>query len=513
MSWKRCPVVVASLGAAMLLSSCAVGPDFEHPAPPPDDVRYTKEPLATHTSSTAVRDGQSQHFINGRDIPGDWWTLFHSPGLNSLVQQSLNCNPDLQSAIAAVRVAQELTYAQQGKYFPNAQANFNPTRQQTASSISPVLNNGTTSQRFDLYTAQVLVTYTFDVWGLNRRSVESLQAQEDSQRLLVEAAYLTLTSNVVVAAIQEASLRGQIDATNQLIDINSKMLGLLRRQFTEGYANRNDVALQEAQLAQTKATLPPLRKALAQQRDLLTALAGRFPSQEPSETFTLAKINLPVDLPVSLPSQLVEQRPDVRSAEELLHAASAQVGVATANMLPQITLGANGGYTLPQLAGLIAPQNAFWLLSGNATQTVFDGFNLLHLRRSADAALDQVAWSYRSTVITAFQNVADALRAIQNDADALKATYDFEKAAKVSLDLAQQQMQTGYANFLYLLQAQITYQQAILQRVQAQAARLSDTAALFLALGGGWWNRDGPPPELKLDVATQQVGLYPDVHH
>jgi len=509
MFWKRCPVVVA-LGAAMVLSSCAVGPDFEHPAPP-EASRYTKEPLTPRTSGSDVRDGQSQRFINGRDIPGDWWRLFRSPALNSLVQKSLDANPNLQSAIAAVRMAQELTFAQQGKYFPNAQANFNPTRQQTASSISPGLNSG--AQRFDLYTAQVLVTYTFDVWGLNRRTVESLQAQEDSQRFLVEAAYLTLTSNVVVAAIQEASLRGQIDATNQLIDVNKKMLELLRRQFTEGYANRNDVALQEAQLAQTVATLPPLRKALAQQRNLIAALAGRLPSDVPNETFTLANVTLPVDLPVSLPSQLVEQRPDVRSAEELLHSASAEVGVATANMLPQITLGATGGYTLPELAGLIAPQNVFWLLSGNATHTVFDGFNLLHLRRSADAALDEAAWNYRSTVVTAFQNVADALRAIQNDADALKATYDFEKASKVSLDLAQQQMQTGYANFLYLLQAQITYQQAILQRVQAQAARLSDTAALFLALGGGWWNRDGPPPELKIDVVTAAVAPYPDLHH
>jgi NodT family efflux transporter outer membrane factor (OMF) lipoprotein len=473
--------------------------------------RYTKEPLATRTSSADVRGGQAQHFINGRDIPGEWWTLFRSPALNSLIQQSLNANPNLQAAIAAVRVAQEMTYAQQGKYFPSAQANFNPTRQQLASSIAPTLNNG--AQRFDLYTAQVLVTYTFDVWGLNRRTVESLQAQEDSQRFVVEAAYLNLTSNVVVAAIQEASLRGQIDATNQLIEINSKMLELLRRQFTEGYANRNDVALQEAQLAQVKTTLPPLRKALAIQRDLLAALAGRFPSQEPKETFTLAKVSLPTDLPVSLPLQLVEQRPDVRSAEELLHSASAQVGVATANMLPNITIGANGGYNAPQLAGLLAPQNVFWLLAGNATQTVFDGFSLLHERRAADAALDQAGWNYRSTVITAFQNVADALRAIQNDADALKASYEFERAAKTSLDLAQQQMQSGNANFLYLLSAQITYQQAILQRVQAQAARLSDTAALFLALGGGWWNRDGPPPELKLDVVTAQVSPYPDVQH
>ncbi|MBV9969529.1 MAG: efflux transporter outer membrane subunit [Xanthobacteraceae bacterium] len=505
MFWKRGPAVVALCGAAMLVSGCAVGPNFEHPAVP-EASRYTKEPLPSHTSSAPVKDGQAQHFVNGRDIPGDWWTLYHSPGLNAVVRRALEGNPNLQAAIAAVRNAKELVYAEQGKFFPQAQANFNPTRQQLAQSIAPTLTNG--AARFDLYTAQVTVAYALDIWGGERRSIESLQAQEDSQRFLVEAAYLTLTSNVVVAAIQEASLRGQIDATNQLITINSKMLELLRRQFMEGYANRNDVALQEAQLAQTRATLPPLRKALAQQRDLITALTGRLPADEPRETFNLASLTLPTELPVSLPSQLVEQRPDVRSATELLHSASAQIGVATANMLPNVTLSANGGYQAPWLAPLIAPQNVFWLIGANATQTVFDGFSLLHQRRAADALYDEAAWNYRQTVVTAFQNVADALRAIQNDADALKATNDFERASKTSLDLAQQQMASGNANFLYLLNAQVAYQNAVVQRVQAQATRLSDTAALYMALGGGWWNREGPPPEMKIDVLTAQVVPY-----
>ena len=505
MFWKQAPVIVALIGAASLVSSCAVGPNFAAPAVP-EASRYTKEPLAPTTSSAPVRAGQPQHFVNGHDLRGDWWTLFHSPGLNAVVARSLEGNPNLQAAIAAVRVAKELTYAEQGKFFPSAQANFNPTRQQLAQSIAPTLNNG--AQRFDLYTAQVLVSYSLDIWGGERRSIESLQAQEDSQRFMVEAAYITLTTNVVVAAIQEASLRGQIDATNQLITINSKMLELLRRQFMEGYANRNDVALQEAQLAQTRTALPPLRKALAQQRNLLAALTGRLPADEPKETFNLAALTLPTELPVSLPSQLVQQRPDVRSAEELLHSASAQIGVATANMLPNITLNATGGYQQPFLPGLLAPENAFWLIGANATHTVLDGFSLLHQRRAADALYDQAAWNYRTTVVGAFQNVADALRAIQNDADALKAAVDFERAAKTSLDLAQQQMASGNANFLYLLNAQIAYENAILLRVQAQANRLTDTAALYMALGGGWWNREGPPPEMKLDVVTAQIVPY-----
>jgi len=496
------PSAIAALVTVVVLAGCAVGPDFEHPAGP-DVSRYTREPLASRTSSTDVKFGQSQHFVNGHDIPADWWRVFHSRPLNALVEKSLVANPNLQSTLAALRAAKESVYAQQGKYFPLVQANFNPSRQETSAAISPTPNSGATL--FSLYTAQVLVSYTFDTWGGNRRAVESLQATADSQRFLVEAAYLTLTSSVVLAAIQEASLRAQIEATSKIIDANSKMLDILRKQFTAGYANRSDVAAQEAALAQIRATLPPLRKALAVQRDLLSALAGRFPSQEPRETFRLADLRLPTDLPVSLPAHLVNQRPDVRSAEELLHTASANIGVAVANMLPSLTLTANRGYTSTDLASLFTGPSIFWTVAGNATQTVFDGFNLLHTERPARALYEQAAWNYRTTIIGAFQNVADSLRAIKNDADAVKASSDFEKAAKVSLDLAQQQMQTGNANVLLLLNAQVTYENAVIQLVIARANRLSDTAALFQALGGGWWNRVEPPaPEQKFDVATGQ---------
>ena len=392
-------------------------PDFLHPKAP-ETSRYTKEPLAPQTSSTDAPTGRSQRFVQGRDIPQEWWTLFKSPALNALIERSLNNNPSLQSAIATLRAANQAAYAQEGHFFPLVQANFNPTRQLTAGTISPVLNSA--ANPFNLYTAQLQVSYTFDVWGLNRRTVESLEAQAADQRFQVEAAYLTLTSNVVVAAITEASLRGQIEATNELISINTKMLDILQRQLKEGYANRNDVALQEAALAQVKATLPPLRKALAQQRDLLAALAGTYPSDEPRETFKLANLNLPTELPVSLPSQLIEQRPDVRAAEETLHSASAQIGVAIANMLPNFTISANGGYVNTALAGLIAPQNLFWTVAGNATQTIFDGGTLAHQLQEAKDTYNAAAWSYRGTVIGAAQNVADALRALQNDADALK---------------------------------------------------------------------------------------------
>jgi NodT family efflux transporter outer membrane factor (OMF) lipoprotein len=496
---------ITAVVAVVPLAGCAVGPDFERPSVP-EVSRYTREPLASRTSSTDIKFGQSQHFVNGRDIPADWWRVFHSRALDALVAKSLAANPNLQSAIAALRATKENVYAQQGKYFPLVQANFNPSRQQTPAALASPLTSG--DNVFNLVTAQVMVSYTFDTWGLNRRTVESLQGLSDSQRFQVEAAYLTLTSNVVLAAVQEASLRAQIDATNSIIEANSKMLDILRKQFTEGYANRSDLAAQEAALAQVQATLPPLRKALAIQRDLISALAGRFPSQEPNETFKLADLRLPTDLPVSLPAQLVQQRPDVRSAEELLHAASANIGVAVANMLPSLTLSAGRGYTSTDVAGLFTGPGIFWTVAGNATQTVFDGFNLLHTERASEALYEQAAWNYRTTVIGAFQNVADSLRAIQNDADALKAARDFEKAAKVSLDLAQQQMQTGNANVLLLLNAQVTYENAVIQLVVAQSNRVSDTVALYQALGGGWWNRVQPPaPELTLDVATGQSKL------
>jgi NodT family efflux transporter outer membrane factor (OMF) lipoprotein len=492
----------SALAAVILLTSCAVGPDFVAPAAP-EVTRYTREPLAPRTSSTDTPNGQPQRFAEGRDIPQEWWTLFKSAPLNALVEQSLQNNPTLQSTLATLRAAKESVYAQEGKFFPLAQANFNPTRQRSSEALSPVTSSS--ANVFELDTAELQVSYTFDVWGLNRRAVESLEALADVQRFQAEAAYLSLTANLVVAAITEASLRGQIDATEQIISINSKMLDVLRRQFNAGYANRNDVALQEAALAQVKATLPPLRKALAQERDLIAALAGTYPSEGPRETFTLANLHLPTDLPVSLPSQLIEQRPDVRAAEEQMHSASAQIGIATANLLPTFTINADAGFTSIALAHLLAPQNLFWSIGGTVAQTVFDGGTLLHQLQGAKDTYQAAAWTYQGTVIGAVQNVADSLRAIQNDADALRAARDFERAAKISFDLARQQMETGNANVLLLLTAQQTYLQAVIQVVQARTARLSDTAALFQALGGGWWNREGFPPERILDVGTGEA--------
>ncbi len=491
-----------ALAAVMLLASCAVGPDFVHPAAP-EITRYTREPLAPQTSGADVAAGQRQRFIAGRDIPKEWWAVFKSPALNALIERSLANNPNLQSTLATLRAAQQAVYAQEGKYFPLVQANFNPLRAQTAATLSPATASG--ANIYNLYTAQLQVSYTFDVWGLNRRAVESLQALADVQRFEVEAAYLALTSNVVGRG-DHRGLAARPDRGHQSVDRDQRQNARhLPTPAGQGLGNASDVAVQAAALAQAKATLPPLRKALAQQRDLLAALSGAYPSEGPRETFRLANLHLPVDLPVSLPSQMVEQRPDVRAAEEQLHSASAQVGVATANLLPNFTISANGGYSNTVFAALISPQSLAWELAGNATQTIFDAGTLLHQLEGARDTYQAAAWTYRGTVIGAVQNVADALRALQNDADALRAARDFERAAKKSLDLAQQQLDKGQSNVLLQLTAEQTYLQANIQVVQAQAARLADTAALFQALGGGWWNRIEPPVSKVLDVGTGQA--------
>jgi NodT family efflux transporter outer membrane factor (OMF) lipoprotein len=490
---------VLALLFALLLAGCAVGPDFEPPAAP-DVEGYTREPLPARTASAEILGGAEQRLVRDLDIPGQWWTLFHSEALNTLIEEALKNNPTLPAAEAALRQAWENVYAAQGAFFPTAVVSYSPSRNKTATGVTfTAASSG--KPWFTLHTAQVVVTYAPDVFGGTRREVESLAATAEFQRFQLEAAYLTLTSNVVAAAVLEASLRGQIAATEEIIKIETQALGILRKQFELGQVAGADVAAVEATLAQAQATLPPLQQKLAVQRDLLTALIGRFPSQEPAERFELASLQLPQELPVSLPSKLVDQRPDIQSAEAQLHSASAAIGVAVAARLPQFTLTGNAGTTANQISQLfITPGTAFWTFAGNVAQTVFDAGTLLHKQRAAEAAFDQAAEMYRSAIITAFQNVADSLHALGSDAETLKAAYAAERAAFKSLEIARRQLQLGAIGYLGLLTAENTYETALLALVQAQAGRYADTAALFQALGGGWWKRADVPPAKAWDI-------------
>ncbi|MGA2026057.1 MAG: efflux transporter outer membrane subunit [Syntrophobacteraceae bacterium] len=485
----KCFCCIAACSLLALVSGCSVGPDFHRPEAPAA-AGYTAQPLTATASSPNVAGGEEQRFVKDMDIPRQWWALFESPPLNSLIERSIKANPTIDAAKAALRQARENVAVQRSFYFPTVQANGSASPQKDPiETLAPTLTSG--ASYFTLYTAQLSVSYMPDVFGLNRRQVESLTAQAEFQLLQLEAAYLTLSSNVVAAAVQEASLRAQIAATHSIIEVAAKLLEIQRRHLALGYATGLDVAAQETALAQAQATLPPLEKQLALTRDLLAALAGRFPSEEMEEKFDLDALRLPQELPVSLPSKLVEQRPDVRAAEAQWHSASAQVGVAVANRLPQISItGAMGGSST-QIGQLFVPGNTFYNITGSLTQTIFDAGALLHKKRAAEAGLDQAAAQYRSAVINAFQNVADTLHALQSDADALKAAVSAERATRRTLELTRRQLELGSVNYPAVLAAEQGWQQALINLTQARANRFADSAALFMALGGGWWNRTG----------------------
>jgi NodT family efflux transporter outer membrane factor (OMF) lipoprotein len=477
-------MLLALIGVS--ISGCAVGPNFTPPAAP-DVEGYLPGKLNSPNPGPGAHRVAGQHFVSGEDVSARWWSAFQSRPLNDLVKQSVDHNPNLQAAEAAIKVAQHNAQAQRGLFYPQVTGNSTSSDLLVANpgQVPPIPTSEPQSQ-FTLVTQQLTVSFVPDIWGGNFRAVENLDSVTEQQLFQLEAAYLTLTSNVVTAAVQEASLRGQIAATRRIIGIERNLLDILKRQFNFGQAAQADVLSQEAALAAAEQLLPPLEKQLAQQRDLLTALAGQLSADEVAQKFDLAHFKLPANLPVSLPSKLVDQRPDVRAAEANMHAASAQVGVAIAARLPNIVLSANGGSTAFNFAESFTPGTGFYTLAAGATAPIFDGFTLYNKQKAAEAALDQAEAQYRATVITAFQNVADALRALQSDARAMRAARHAEETAKASLDVVQKQLNAGQVNQLAVLNAQQTYLTASIIRVQTEANRLSDTAALFMALGGGW---------------------------
>lgn len=477
-----------NIGIALLglgLSSCAIGPDFQQPTAPTAK-SYTEKPLSTETASVIGTGpaGQAQQFMNGQDIPAQWWTLFRSPELDNLIKVGLNNSPNLVAAKARLRQAQENLNAQVGSaVLPTVDASFSPQREREVDAINQ------TTQTFTLYNASVNISYTLDIFGGSRRAAEALASQVDYEKFQMEAAYLTLTSNIVTTAVTVASLQAQIQASNNLIRAQQEQLAIVQKQFNLGGVSNADVLTQQTQLAQTRATLPTLEKNLAQTRHALAVLVGAFPSEIQLPTFELNKFELPTQLPVSLPSVLVRQRPDVRAAEALLHKASAEVGVASANLLPKFTLTGSYGFSSNKTSTLFDNTSVLWSLGGQVLQPIFRGGSLQAQRRSAVAAYDEAAANYKKTVLQAFQNVADSLRALETDAQALRAQKQAENAAQNALALTQKQYRLGSVSYLNLLNAQRQYQQTRINRIQAQAARYTDTAALFQALGGGWWNR------------------------
>ena len=477
--------LIGLLSIAML-AGCAVGPDYHRPEAP-KSADYAPAPQADAASTGLDGGSEAQRLVKAMDIPGQWWTLFRSAPLDALIDDALKHNADVEAAHAALQAAWENAYAERGAYFPTVSAGFNPTRQKNASDVASAVSSN--ANLYTLTTAQVTVSYAPDLWGGTRRQVESMVAQAHAQRFQLEATYLTLTSNLVNAAIEEASLRAQIDVTQQMIDVQTTVLNTLQRQQALGDVAAAAVAAQVVVLEQTRQTLPPLRKQLGQQRDLIAALSGRMPDRPVDARFDLESLHLPDALPLSLPAQLVEQRPDVRASEEQLHAASAAIGVALANRLPNVQIDASLGSASEKTGSLFTSGTGLWSIGANLTQPLFDGGSLKHKQRAAEADYRQAAAQYRSTVIAAAQNVADVLQAIQADAETLTAAERTEHAAMQSLQIARKQQSLGDISESTLLIAELAWQQANLALIQAKAARFVDTAALFQALGGGWWNR------------------------
>lgn len=474
--------------ACLIATGCAVGPDFRSPETP-SVKEYTPEPLPAETASAPGVAGGAQRFLYGTDIAGEWWTLFNSESLNALIRQALADNPSLAAAQARLREAEENLRARGGTvYYPSVDGDFSVVRRKSTGASFGQPSSAPSS--FTLFNATVNVSYTLDIFGGNRRELEALRAQVDYQRFLLEGAYLSLTANIATTAVREASLRGQLRSAVETVSLLEKYLEIVDQQYLAGAVSRSEVLAQRTQLAQVRALLPPLEKELAQTRHQLAVLVGKFPGEGGLPEFELENIELPVELPVSLPSSFVRQRPDIRASEELLHAACAQVGVATANLYPKITLSGSIGTNAVKIEDLFSTGSSIWSLGAGLLQPIFHGGELTAKRRAAIAAHDQAIAQYRETVLQAFQNVADTLRALDYDAKTLRAQADAEQAARESLEMAEEQFRFGAVNYLILLNAEREYQQAQSNLVQAQAARYADTAALFQALGGGWWNRE-----------------------
>ena len=486
------PMCLAPILAAAVLSSCTVGPDFQTPIAPGIS-GYTSAPLSPITTTPGAPGDQAQSLATGADVPARWWTLFHAPALDALEEQALKANPDLEAARASLLQAHELYLAQKGGLLPAVDISSQMLREKDSAVVSPTLAQPV--PEFSLYTGQVSVSYRLDLFGAVRRQVEQAGAQAEQQRYQYEAIYLSLTTNVAVAAIQAASLKDQIEAEESLVGAARSLLEIERHQQELGQIAGADVAIQALALAQAEAALPPLRKALAQQQDMIAALTGQFPSEAAVFSLSLANLTLPTSLPVSLPSRLVSQRPDIRAAEAVLHAATAAVGAAQADRLPDLELSANFGGASTILSSLLNNSDQAWSVAGGITQPLFHGGALLHKEKAAEAALDQTRAQYRSTVIAAFQNVADTLQAIEHDADALAADAAAVQAAHQALDIAKARARLGSVSGGSVLGVQQSYQTALAALIQAESSRFTDTVTLFQALGGGWWNRPSFSPE------------------
>lgn len=473
------PLLLA-LTVATSLGACAVGPEFRSPQLQAE-AGYRADPLPEQTVAVDGPTGDAQRFLQGTDLPDQWWTLFGSEELSRRVEQALANSPSIASAQAALRQAQAQTGAARGGLFPSLDVSLGAERQSNS-----LAAGASTDSPYTIHNASAQIGYTLDLFGGVRRGIEAQGAIEDYRQYQLEGTYLSLATNVVTTSILEASLREQIRATEEISSVYAQQYELVNRQFEDGAKALGDVQIAQSQVATADAQLPALRKALHATQTQLAVYLGQFPTQVQLAALDLDALNLPADIPVSLPSTLVRQRPDVRAAEAQLHEATARVGIATANLFPNISLSASVGSQALQSDDLFGSSAAAWSLGLNLLQPIFRGGSLRAQQRAAQAGMDKVAADYRTTLLTAFQDVADGLRALELDAESLAAQSKAAAATSSSLELTRKQYGDGSVAYLQVLDATRQYQQARISVIEARATRLADTAALFAALGGGF---------------------------
>lgn len=461
-----------------LLAGCAAGPDY---APPSINApqKLTRSPVDTTLASS-----------NSSDISAQWWQAFGSPELNAMVQEALEKSPGIEAAQATLRAAHQNVVAQRGYFLPSVQLGYNPSRQNTGQSMSAPLNNG--DSLYTYHTAQLSVSYSPDLFGGNRRQVEGLQAAEENQRLQLQAARLSLAANLVAAVIQTSMLQEQTSLLQQAVEAAQQQLLHMRKQQINGYASGMDVATQQTLLLQLQQQLPPQQKLLEQTRNLVATLMARTPDQAPA-VLALSNFKLPL-LPQVVPSQLVEHRPDIRAAETQIQQASAAVGVAAAARLPQLNLSAAYGGGATSFARMFSAGNITWALGAGLVAPLFNGGTLLARQKAAQAELEASTASYQSTVLSAFQDVANALYAVDTDSRALQMSRDSESASETTWKLSQSQLNAGYASLPTALAAKQSWLQARAASVSAQGSLYGDVVALYQSLGGGVLETDRPTP-------------------
>lgn len=470
---------LTAIALAAVLAGCAAGPDYVRPQVA-NPQSLTRDALSTATQGTAAPSVDAQ-----------WWKAFGSAPLNAMVEDALRQSPTIEAAEATLRAAHQNVVAQRGYFYPSVQLGYSPSRQNTGQSMSPPLNNG--DSLYTYHTAQLSVSYAPDLFGANRRQVEGLQAQEEGQRLQLQAARLSLAGNLVAATIQASMLQEQAALISQAVEAAQEQLAHMRKQQANGYASGMDVATQQTLLIQLQQQLPPLQKSLEQTRNLIATLMRRTPDQSPP-VLPLSGFSLPA-VPQAVASQLVEHRPDIRIAETQVQQASAAVGVATAARLPQLAITAAYGGGATTFAKMFSAGNITWALGANLLAPLFNGGTLLAHQKAAQAELQAAAATYQGTVLSAFQDVANALYALDADTHALRMSQENEQASQTTLRLTSSQLQAGYASRPTYLAARQSWLQARAATVAAQGSLYGDAVALYQSLGGGVLN--DPPADTR----------------